>query len=52
MRDGVTMVDPASTYIDADVGPIGQDIWIGPGVCAARQDDASASACASTPAAC
>jgi bifunctional UDP-N-acetylglucosamine pyrophosphorylase/glucosamine-1-phosphate N-acetyltransferase len=33
MRDGVTMADPASTYIDADVGPIGRDTWIGPGVC-------------------
>jgi bifunctional UDP-N-acetylglucosamine pyrophosphorylase / glucosamine-1-phosphate N-acetyltransferase len=33
MRDGVTMADPASTYIDADVGPIGKDTWIGPGVC-------------------
>jgi len=28
MRAGVTMVDPASTYIDADVGPLGKDIWI------------------------
>jgi len=33
MREGVTMVDPASTYIDADVGPIGKDTWLGPGVC-------------------
>ena len=32
MRDGVTIADPASTYIDADVGPIGKDTWIGPGV--------------------
>ncbi len=24
MRDGVTMIDPASTYIDADVGPLGR----------------------------
>jgi bifunctional UDP-N-acetylglucosamine pyrophosphorylase/glucosamine-1-phosphate N-acetyltransferase len=32
MRAGVTMIDPASTYIDADVGPIGQDAWIGPNV--------------------
>ncbi|HEY0194247.1 MAG TPA: bifunctional UDP-N-acetylglucosamine diphosphorylase/glucosamine-1-phosphate N-acetyltransferase GlmU [Kofleriaceae bacterium] len=28
MRDGVTMVDPATTYIDADVGPIGRDVWL------------------------
>jgi bifunctional UDP-N-acetylglucosamine pyrophosphorylase/glucosamine-1-phosphate N-acetyltransferase len=27
------VADPASTYIDADVGPIGRDTWIGPGVC-------------------
>ncbi|HYU16443.1 MAG TPA: DapH/DapD/GlmU-related protein, partial [Candidatus Acidoferrum sp.] len=33
MLDGVTIADPASTYIDADVGPIGRDTWIGPGVC-------------------
>ena len=32
MRAGATLVDPASTYIDADVGPIGTDVWIGPGV--------------------
>jgi len=32
MRAGVTMVDPGSTYIDADVGPLGKDVWIGPGV--------------------
>jgi len=32
MRAGVTMVDPASTYIDADVGPLGKDVWLGPGV--------------------
>jgi len=32
MRAGVTMVDPRSTYIDADVGPLGKDVWIGPGV--------------------
>ena len=32
MRAGVTMVDPASTYIDAEVGPLGKDVWIGPGV--------------------
>jgi bifunctional UDP-N-acetylglucosamine pyrophosphorylase / glucosamine-1-phosphate N-acetyltransferase len=28
MRAGVTMVDPATTYIDADAGPIGRDVWI------------------------
>jgi bifunctional UDP-N-acetylglucosamine pyrophosphorylase / glucosamine-1-phosphate N-acetyltransferase len=32
MRAGVTMIDPTSTYIDADVGPIGQDVWIAPNV--------------------
>jgi bifunctional UDP-N-acetylglucosamine pyrophosphorylase / glucosamine-1-phosphate N-acetyltransferase len=32
MVDGVTVADPSSTYIDADVGPIGRDTWIGPGV--------------------
>jgi bifunctional UDP-N-acetylglucosamine pyrophosphorylase/glucosamine-1-phosphate N-acetyltransferase len=32
MRAGVTMVDPATTYIDADVGPLGKDVWLGPGV--------------------
>jgi len=32
MRAGVTMVDPASTYIDADVGPLGKDVWIAPNV--------------------
>jgi bifunctional UDP-N-acetylglucosamine pyrophosphorylase / glucosamine-1-phosphate N-acetyltransferase len=32
MRAGVTMVDPSTTYIDADVGPLGKDVWIGPGV--------------------
>jgi bifunctional UDP-N-acetylglucosamine pyrophosphorylase / glucosamine-1-phosphate N-acetyltransferase len=32
MRAGVTMVDPKTTYIDADVGPLGKDVWIGPGV--------------------
>ncbi len=32
MRAGVTMVDPASTYIDADVGPLGKDTWLGPNV--------------------
>ncbi|HEY4242058.1 MAG TPA: bifunctional UDP-N-acetylglucosamine diphosphorylase/glucosamine-1-phosphate N-acetyltransferase GlmU [Kofleriaceae bacterium] len=33
MRAGVTLAAPHATYIDADVGPIGQDTWIGPGVC-------------------
>jgi bifunctional UDP-N-acetylglucosamine pyrophosphorylase/glucosamine-1-phosphate N-acetyltransferase len=28
MRAGVTMIDPSSTYIDADVGPLGKDIWL------------------------
>ena len=32
MRAGVSMVSPATTYIDADVGPIGKDAWFGPGV--------------------
>ena len=32
MREGVTMVDPATAYVDADVGPIGRDVWLGPGV--------------------
>ncbi|HEX5062879.1 MAG TPA: bifunctional UDP-N-acetylglucosamine diphosphorylase/glucosamine-1-phosphate N-acetyltransferase GlmU [Kofleriaceae bacterium] len=32
MRQGVTMVDPRATYIDADVGPLGKDVWLGPGV--------------------
>jgi len=32
MRKGVTMVDPCTTYIDADVGPLGKDVWLGPGV--------------------
>ena len=32
MRDGVSFADPASAYVEADVGPIGQDAWIGPGV--------------------
>jgi bifunctional UDP-N-acetylglucosamine pyrophosphorylase/glucosamine-1-phosphate N-acetyltransferase len=31
MRAGVALVDPAATYIDADVGPIGADTWIAPG---------------------
>jgi bifunctional UDP-N-acetylglucosamine pyrophosphorylase/glucosamine-1-phosphate N-acetyltransferase len=32
MRNGVTLVDPASTYIDADAGPLGKDVWIAPNV--------------------
>jgi bifunctional UDP-N-acetylglucosamine pyrophosphorylase/glucosamine-1-phosphate N-acetyltransferase len=32
MRAGVTMVDPAATYIDAEVGPLGKDVWLAPGV--------------------
>ncbi len=28
MRAGVTMIDPGSTYIDADVGPLGKDVWL------------------------
>ncbi len=32
MRSGVTMVDPATTYIDAEVGPLGKDVWLAPGV--------------------
>jgi bifunctional UDP-N-acetylglucosamine pyrophosphorylase/glucosamine-1-phosphate N-acetyltransferase len=32
MRAGVTMVDPATVYIDADAGPLGRDVWLGPSV--------------------
>jgi len=32
MRAGVTLVDPATTYIDADAGPLGKDVWLAPGV--------------------
>jgi bifunctional UDP-N-acetylglucosamine pyrophosphorylase / glucosamine-1-phosphate N-acetyltransferase len=32
MRKGVSMVDPRSTYIDADVGPLGKDVWLAQGV--------------------
>jgi bifunctional UDP-N-acetylglucosamine pyrophosphorylase/glucosamine-1-phosphate N-acetyltransferase len=32
MRGGVTMVDPTTTYIDADAGPLGRDVWLGPHV--------------------
>jgi bifunctional UDP-N-acetylglucosamine pyrophosphorylase/glucosamine-1-phosphate N-acetyltransferase len=33
MRGGVTMVAPDQVFVDADVGPIGKDVWLGPGVC-------------------
>ena len=32
MLAGVTMVDPATTFIDADAGPLGKDVWLGPNV--------------------
>jgi bifunctional UDP-N-acetylglucosamine pyrophosphorylase / glucosamine-1-phosphate N-acetyltransferase len=32
MRVGVTMVDPERTYIDASVGPLGEDVWLASGV--------------------
>jgi bifunctional UDP-N-acetylglucosamine pyrophosphorylase/glucosamine-1-phosphate N-acetyltransferase len=32
MRSGITMVDPLTTYIDADVGPLGKDVWLAPHV--------------------
>ncbi|HEY1816784.1 MAG TPA: bifunctional UDP-N-acetylglucosamine diphosphorylase/glucosamine-1-phosphate N-acetyltransferase GlmU [Kofleriaceae bacterium] len=32
MRAGVTMIDPSSTYIDADVGPLGRDVILGANV--------------------
>jgi len=32
MRAGVTMIDPASTYVDADVGPLGKDVILGANV--------------------
>lgn len=32
MRAGVTMVAPDQVYIDADAGPIGRDVTLGPGV--------------------
>jgi bifunctional UDP-N-acetylglucosamine pyrophosphorylase/glucosamine-1-phosphate N-acetyltransferase len=32
MRSGVTLVDPATTYIDADAGPLGKDVWLAPNV--------------------
>jgi len=32
MRAGVTMIDPNSTFIDADVGPLGKDVTLGANV--------------------
>ncbi len=32
MRTGVTMVAPDQTFVDADVGPIGKDVWLAAGV--------------------
>lgn len=32
MRQGVTMIDPEQTFIDADITAIGGDVWLGPGV--------------------
>jgi bifunctional UDP-N-acetylglucosamine pyrophosphorylase/glucosamine-1-phosphate N-acetyltransferase len=32
MRGGVTMIDPNSTFIDADVGPLGKDVILGANV--------------------
>jgi len=32
MREGVTIVAPDQTFIDADAGAIGRDAWIAPGV--------------------
>jgi bifunctional UDP-N-acetylglucosamine pyrophosphorylase/glucosamine-1-phosphate N-acetyltransferase len=32
MRAGVTMIDPRTTYIDADTGPLGKDVTIGANV--------------------
>jgi len=32
MRAGVTMIDPSSTFIDADVGPLGKDVILGANV--------------------
>jgi bifunctional UDP-N-acetylglucosamine pyrophosphorylase/glucosamine-1-phosphate N-acetyltransferase len=31
-RAGVTMIDPARTYVDAEVGPLGRDVWLASGV--------------------
>ena len=32
LRAGVTMVAPEQVFIDADAGPIGRDVWLGPQV--------------------
>ena len=32
MRAGVTFAAPDQTFIDADAGPIGRDVWVGPNV--------------------
>jgi bifunctional UDP-N-acetylglucosamine pyrophosphorylase/glucosamine-1-phosphate N-acetyltransferase len=32
MRAGVTMIDPSSTYVDADAGPFAEDCWFGANV--------------------
>jgi bifunctional UDP-N-acetylglucosamine pyrophosphorylase/glucosamine-1-phosphate N-acetyltransferase len=32
MRTGVTMIAPDQTFVDADVGPIGKDVWLAAGV--------------------
>ncbi|MEM9492156.1 MAG: bifunctional UDP-N-acetylglucosamine diphosphorylase/glucosamine-1-phosphate N-acetyltransferase GlmU, partial [Myxococcota bacterium] len=32
MRQGITMPAPEQLFIDADAGPFGRDLWIGPGV--------------------
>jgi bifunctional UDP-N-acetylglucosamine pyrophosphorylase/glucosamine-1-phosphate N-acetyltransferase len=32
MLAGVSMQDPASTFVDADAGPFGTDVWLGSGV--------------------
>ncbi len=32
MRAGVSLAAPEQTFIDADVGPLGEDVWLGPGV--------------------
>ncbi len=33
MREGVTMPAPDQVFVDADVGTIGRDVWLGAGVC-------------------
>lgn len=32
MRAGATLAAPEQTFIDADAGPVGADVWLGPGV--------------------